>query len=100
MKKLWMGLVALVLVSPLGMLASGTAWGEWGLEELNHLLGWVPHGLERFAEVNGFAPLPDYSLPGVPEAFLPQAGVYILSAVIGVGLCVGLVYALTWGKKD
>ena len=29
---LWAGLIALVIISPLGLLAPGTAWGEWGAE--------------------------------------------------------------------
>lgn len=31
---LLIGLLALALLSPLGLLASGTAWGEWGSDEL------------------------------------------------------------------
>ena len=29
---LWVGIVVLILASPLGLLAPGTAWGEWGAE--------------------------------------------------------------------
>jgi cobalt/nickel transport system permease protein len=33
-KPLAIGLLVLVLLSPLGLLASGTAWGEWGADEV------------------------------------------------------------------
>src|SRR4029079_11631204 len=33
-RKLLIGLVVLALLSPLGLLASGTAWGEWGSDEV------------------------------------------------------------------
>jgi cobalt/nickel transport system permease protein len=78
-------LVALVCLSPLGLLASGTAWGEWGADEIKdvatggHSLGFVPSGM-----ANGFhlkAVLPDYGLAGLPE----WAG-YVLSAVAGGAL--------------
>jgi cobalt/nickel transport system permease protein len=46
------GLVAaLVCLTPLGLLAAGTAWGEWGLDEIESVisggkaLGYVPKGM-------------------------------------------------------
>jgi len=30
LKRYWLALAALVILSPLGLLADGTAWGEWG----------------------------------------------------------------------
>lgn len=84
---LWIGLAVLAVLSPLGLLAPGTAWGEWGAEEFHDMLGYVPQGLERFAEF-WRAPLPDYAIPGIGEV----SG-YILSAVIGMGL----VVLATWG---
>lgn len=80
-------LIGLIIISPLGLLASGTAWGEWGADEIaddtsaGSALGFVPDKL-----ANGFnyeALLPDYSLAGLPDI----AG-YILSAVVGVALLI------------
>lgn len=84
---LWIGLAVLALLSPLGLFAPGTAWGEWGAEEFSDMLGYVPQGLERFAEF-WRAPLPDYAVPGLGD--VPG---YILSAVVGMGL----VVLATWG---
>ena len=82
------GLVALLIVgTPLGLLAEGTAWGEWGADEIaetedfGSALGYVPQGMET-----GFsfeALFPDYAVEGLPDV----AG-YILSAVIGAALVI------------
>jgi cobalt/nickel transport system permease protein len=82
------GLIAgLICLSPLGLLATGTAWGEWGIDEIKTVLsngsgsGFIPKGME-----NGFrfeALMPDYSLSGIPEV----AG-YILSALMGAAILV------------
>jgi cobalt/nickel transport system permease protein len=78
---LWGTLGLLALVTPIGLLASGTAWGEWGIEELQHLgLGSIPGGLERFTDWWP-APLPDYGLPRMGAVIG-----YILSAFIGIAL--------------
>lgn len=78
---LWGALGVLALVTPIGLLASGTAWGEWGIEELKHLgLGSFPSGLERFTDWWP-APLPDYGLPRMGAVIG-----YILSAFIGIAL--------------
>ena len=88
--KLWlawgaMGLVA--LATPIGLLASGTAWGEWGVNELKTMgLGYIPQGLQKLA---GWwpAPMPDYGLPRVAAVIG-----YILSAFVGIIL----IGTLTW----
>ncbi|HOG45352.1 MAG TPA: cobalt transporter CbiM [Anaerolineae bacterium] len=88
LRVLWLVLAALVVAAPLGLLAPGTAWGEWGAEELAELgLGAVPRGLERLGALWG-APLPDYDLPSLGNAGLS----YVLSAVIGVAVTVLVVW--------
>jgi cobalt/nickel transport system permease protein len=73
-------LAALICATPLGLLAEGTAWGEWSTEEIAATgAGYTPSGM-----TNGFsweALLPDYTVPGT-------GGVigYVLSAVIGVAV--------------
>ncbi len=80
-------LLALIVCTPLGLLAAGTAWGEWDPAELaEQELGGVPLGYTPAGMTEGvsFAALfPDYSVPGLPEAFG-----YILSAVIGTALLI------------
>jgi cobalt/nickel transport system permease protein len=92
-------LVGLVCMTPLGLLADGSAWGEWSPDEIKavavggHPLGFVPSGM-----VHGFrlhAALSDYSIPGVPE------GVgYVLSAVIGGAVLVIVFKLLAHFRKQ
>jgi len=86
-------LMGLVLLSPVGLLAEGTAWGEWGKEELLNMFGKIPEGIEKGFEF--FAPFRDYTLFGVPEV----AG-YVISAIIGVAaiLIIFKIAGFFWKK--
>ncbi len=88
---LWVGLAVLAVATPLGLLAPGTAWGEWGSDEFAELgLSVVPQGLAQLEGVWG-APMADYEI-----GFLGNASVgYILSAVIGIAVVAGLVWLLS-----
>lgn len=74
-------LAVLTLATPIGLLASGTAWGEWGADEMTDLVGYVPKGLESGPLSTFEAICPDYSIGGLPE----WVG-YILCAVIGIAI--------------
>lgn len=85
---LWVVLAVLIVASPLGLLAPGTAWGEWGADELSGLgLSFIPQGLKALEGLWG-APMADYELPALGN---PSLG-YILSAVVGI-ILIGIV---TW----
>jgi cobalt/nickel transport system permease protein len=95
-RALWYTLAGLMILSPLGLLAAGTAWGEWGVEdfanaearqEMLHASANVapptaaPQGLERLSSI-WTAPFPDYT-----PSFMHNASFgYILSAIFGAGL--------------
>lgn len=101
---LWAALGLLLVLSPLGLLAAGSAWGEWSPEELADpaarsaiaatsggvaLPAAAPSGLVRLAAV-WTAPLPDYA-----PAFLRSAAMgYMVSALVGVGIVLLTVVAL------
>lgn len=74
-------MAVLVAATPLGLLAQGDAWGEWGTEDLAELVGYTPVGLGDGWEWTAL--MPDYSVGGLPDA----AG-YIVSAIVGVALLV------------
>ncbi len=93
-RKFWWALGVLIVLSPLGLLASGTAWGEWGAEELQKMLGYLPAGMQRLADTWSHAPFGDYSLPGF-EGFWSSAIIYIICAILGVGVISLLTY-LFW----
>lgn len=99
--KLWWGVGIMILLSPLGLLAQGTAWGEWGLDEIQDKLGFIPAGLEHLAD-SWHAIMPDYALPGLDGTFLQSAIGYILAAVVGVAIIGGITYLFSkvQGKSD
>lgn len=77
MKFLYTIIGILILATPLGLLANGTAWGEGGLEEIKHFIGFVPKGMEQ-----GFKF--DSPIPGYDFGFSSKYFGYILSALAGV----------------
>jgi cobalt/nickel transport protein len=96
-KKLWIGLIILTLLTPIGVILPGKftsegAWGEWRPEELKKLIGYVPEGLKRLADL-WKAPLPDYSFGKEGASMTVQVISYIASGLIGI-LAVGLVIYL------
>lgn len=97
-RSLWIGLAAMMILTPLGLLAAGTAWGEWGIEDFkdpkaraemaaasHHLAppAEAPKGLERLSTL-WTAPVPDYAPPFLKSKELG----YILSAMMGTGLII------------
>ena len=106
-RRLWIALIVLALASPLGLylprlLKAGSAWGEWGVDEVKRMIGYVPTGMEQTADT-WKAPIPNYRLPGQEQAPLSRLSLsYILSALIGMAACSGTAYALArWlrGRK-
>ena len=89
--KFAIGLALLIILTPLGLLAAGETFGEWSPEEIKEKIGFVPPGLEQISN-SWKAPLPDYALPGGNESTTTAAATYILSALIGVVVCGGLLY--------
>ncbi|NSW81829.1 MAG: PDGLE domain-containing protein [Syntrophothermus sp.] len=90
-RRLLAALIVLVILCPLGLLATGTAFGEWGIDELVDEVGYIPAGLAKYADLWKHAPLPDYSIPGFTSSFLTQAFGYIVSAVLGMVLVAAVV---------
>jgi len=98
-KKLWMGIGMLALISPLGIIipkwfhAEG-AWGEWGLDEIEKVAGFVPEGMKHLAEL-WKAPLADYALPIESKGVAVESFGYVLSALIGIAIIAGVMYIIT-----
>ncbi|HWQ19122.1 MAG TPA: PDGLE domain-containing protein [Methanotrichaceae archaeon] len=95
LRNMVLALVALVVLTPLGLLATGEAFGEWGLGDLMEKVGYAPSGMQHLSSAWN-APMPDYAIPGA-EGAAGASAAYIFSAVIGVVLCMGILYFL--GKK-
>lgn len=96
--KLWLGIGILALFSPLGLFLpeffkAGSAWGEWGAQEVGGLVGYIPRGMQRLSSLWS-APLPEYTFPGWEAKALPAQGLaYLLSAVAGIAVTAGAAYA-------
>ena len=84
----------LIAATPIGLFAAGTAWGEWGADEIAATgVGYTPKGI-----AHGFhytALLPDYSFSGLPEWFG-----YILSAAVGAALLIILFKLIGYGAGN
>lgn len=96
-RKLWIGLAVLILLTPLGLALpglfnAGGAWGEWGVEEIRSVIGYVPEGLRRLSEIWS-APLRDYALSGWDEGMKSYLS-YLLSGLAGVLIVAVLAYVL------
>jgi hypothetical protein len=95
-KKLWIGLAIMALLTPLGVylpdkFKAGGAWGEWGPEELEKLLGYVPEGLKKLSDF-WKPPVPDYNFGGESAAFSTQVISYIISGMIGIAAAAIVIY--------
>jgi cobalt/nickel transport system permease protein len=90
LRPILLGLAAIVALTPLGLLATGTAFGEDAPDELNlgrYDLAAVPDGLQRYSDFWSHSVLGDY---GFASGEHPVAG-YLLSALIGIVLIGGIV---------
>lgn len=96
-KKLWTGLIIMAILSPIGIIlpakfSSDDAWGEWGTDTLEKLLGYVPEGLRKYADI-WKAPVQDYNVGGETAPMAVQIASYIVSGLLGI-LIAGLVIYL------
>jgi len=85
----WIAIALLALLSPLGLLAVGVAWGEWDIGTIHEKIGFRPRGMERAVQKTPEAPMPDYEVPGMPEGGVGSSIGLVLSALIGAGLTAG-----------
>jgi cobalt/nickel transport system permease protein len=106
LRPLWLGLAALLLLSPMGILATGSAWGEWAASDfgdprmrqeiaaasLNQAPpARAPKGITRLASF-WTAPMRDYAPSWIGSAALG----YVLSAMVGTGLVIFVSLIVGW----
>jgi hypothetical protein len=97
-KKLWLGIGLLLVLTPLGIsvpkwFGAGGAWGEWGIEEIQKMTGFVPEGMKRLAG-KWKAPLSDYAVFGQGQGPAREGLGYLAAGLIGIAVCAGIVYLL------
>ena len=112
MRSLWAALALLLTLTPLGILAGGAAWGEWGARDFSDATArqriaaasgnlapppHVPQGLEHLYSV-WTAPFPRYAPSFVRR---PALG-YILSAMFGSGIIILglLIVSSLFARRD
>ncbi len=84
---LWAGLGALILLTPVGLLASGSAWGEWAPAAVKGMVGYMPAGLQRMSGA-WTAAMPDYAPAFIKD---PVVG-YVAAALTGAALIAAIVW--------
>jgi cobalt/nickel transport protein len=89
-RKILLGLLALILLSPIGLILpemfnGGDAWGEWSVETVAKDKGYVPKGMAKDASL-WKAPVADYNMGKEDDPVWKQSGSYIISGLIGVGV--------------
>jgi len=105
-RPLWIAMGALMILTPLGILAAGSAWGEWAVADFSNAgtrqqieavsrhqpaPAVAPSGMRRLASF-WTAPMPRYAPP-----FLKSASFgYLLSSMAGTGLIILGVVFMGW----
>ncbi len=89
----------MALLTPLGILLpeefnSGGTWGEWGIDKLERVLGYVPDRLKELADL-WKAPIPDYNLGGENASMTIQVISYVASGLLGLGACAFIVFLIS-----
>jgi cobalt/nickel transport system permease protein len=108
-RPLWLALAALLILTPLGILAVGSAWGEWAPEDFSNPASRsaiasasrhqsppaeAPRGLRSLSSF-WTAPMPRYAPPFLKN---PAFG-YLLSAMTGTGLILLLILFTGWATR-
>lgn len=83
-------LAVLALLTPLGLIAQGTAFGEWGPEDLGQKFGAIPAGLEQWSTFWTHALLPDYGFANGDASMIA----YWISALVGSLIVAGFTYGV------
>jgi cobalt/nickel transport system permease protein len=106
LRPLWLGLGVILMLTPLGILAGGSAWGEWAASDFSNPAAreamanaslsqrppvHPPQGLARLASV-WTAPLAGYAPPWIGSSAVG----YLLSAMFGAGLVILVSLVVTW----
>jgi cobalt/nickel transport system permease protein len=92
MGNILLGITILIFLAPMGLLAPGTAWGEWSREELSKMgIGYIPAGFDKWNSL-WRAPIPDYDISILHNSTVA----YLVSALMGVALIIGIFIGVQW----
>jgi len=92
--KKWLIILAIMaILTPLGLLATGEAWGEWGHETIKEIAGYVPEGLKRVRTL-WITFMPDYTVHGLEGNMLKESIGTIISAFAGAGIVASIAFLI------
>lgn len=81
----WIALLVLAVLTPLGIVAAGGAWGEWDLAGVRERVGFEPRGMAG-TPAGPETPLRDYTVPGLEGSFAREGAGTILTALLGAAV--------------
>jgi len=87
----------ILVLTPIGLIAAGDAWGEWSLDELKERVGYAPAGIAHSHQLV-HPLLPDYGFAGIQGKPWEVAG-YLVSAFVGCCLVAGFTRTILRGNK-
>lgn len=98
-KKIWIGLLLLALLSPIGIILpkvmkAGKPWGEWTTEQVAKDKGFVPKGMQNDANLYK-APIQDYNLGKEEDSLWRRSVSYIVSGTVGLVSIAVLTFVFT-----
>ena len=88
-------ILTLILLSPLGTLAGGSAWGEWEADKFKEIAGFIPQSIEKTKPLVEAA-VPDYEIKGLNPVFSS-----VISGLLGTILLLVVLFGIKkTTKKD
>ena len=92
MRNVFLILTILIFLAPMGLIAPGTAWGEWSRGELGKMgIGYIPAGFDKWNSLWS-APLSGYDVSILHNSIVG----YIVSALVGVACIIGVFTGVQW----
>jgi len=90
----WIALLALAILTPLGIIAAGGAWGEWDLRGIEERAGFVPEGMRASSGRGVESPLEEYTVPGLEGSFFREGLGTVIAAMLGAGITALMAYGV------
>lgn len=105
-RPLWLGVALLMVLTPLGIVAAGTAWGEWSARDFSNPVArqrimassahhapplHAPRGIKQLSSL-WTAPFSGYQSPWIHWRFFG----YFMSALVGAGVILTMFLAVSW----
>jgi ABC-type Fe3+ transport system permease subunit len=95
----WIALLLIAILTPLGIIAVGGAWGEWDRGGIKERVGFIPEGMRASTDSARSSPFEDYAVPGFERGFWRERIGTIIAACAGAGATALAAYAVGWALR-